>query len=308
VGKHPGPPGRVFRDLRLLSLAFNLSIGGEARNVNGDYVSGQFFDTLGVPAALGRTFTPKDDYRGCAGGANPVGGRFRIRTGDTLGDAIEIVGVVKGAKYNDLRKEIPPTAYTAWSQTHFPFTSMEVRPAGGAPSALIGGVKGAIASVDASASIEFTTLADQVGNSLQRERLLATLAGFFGGLALLLDVIGLYGMTSYTVARRRNEIGIRMASWRGAMAGAADGDGRSGRLDWIRDRGGSGCHSGGDTPGCEFPVRSTAERSPDSVFGGGGAGRNGRSGRLTAHPETIPKPCKCPAVEVVPVRPRRFWP
>ena len=88
---------------------------------------------------------------------------------------------------------------------------MEVRPASGAPSALIGGVKGAIASVDANASIEFTTLADQVGNSLQRERLLATLAGFFGGLALLLAVIGLYGMTSYTVARRRSEIGIRMA-------------------------------------------------------------------------------------------------
>ena len=69
---------------------------------------------------------------------------------------------------------------------------MEVRPAGGAPSALIDGVKGAIASVDASASIEFTTLADQVGNSLQRERLLATLAGLFGGLALLLAIIGLY--------------------------------------------------------------------------------------------------------------------
>ena len=140
-----------------------------------------------------------------------MGGRFRIRAGDTLGDPIEIVGVVKDAKYNDLRKEIPPTAYTAWSQTHLPFTSLEVRPAGGAPSALIGGVRSAIASVDASASIEFTTLADQVGNSLQRERLLATLAGFFGGLALLLAVIGLYGMTSYTVARRRSEIGIRMA-------------------------------------------------------------------------------------------------
>jgi ABC-type antimicrobial peptide transport system permease subunit len=86
-----------------------------------------------------------------------------------------------------------------------------VRPAGGAPSALIAGVKGAIASVDGSASIEFTTLADQVGKTLQRERLLATLAGFFGGLALLLAIIGLYGVMSYNVARRRSEIGIRMA-------------------------------------------------------------------------------------------------
>src|SRR5262249_7860458 len=144
-------------------------------------------------------------------GANPVGRRFRIRKGDALGDAIEIVGVVKDAKYNDLRKEIPPTAYTVWSQNHFPFTNIEVRPAGGAPSALITGVKAAIASVDGSVSIEFTTLAAQVDKTLQRERLLATLAGFFGGLALLLATIGLYGLMSYSVARRRSEIGIRMA-------------------------------------------------------------------------------------------------
>jgi ABC-type antimicrobial peptide transport system permease subunit len=72
-------------------------------------------------------------------------------------------------------------------------------------------VKGAIASVDANTSIEFTTLADEMAKTLQRERLLATLAGFFGGLALLLAIIGLYGLMSYSVARRRSEIGIRMA-------------------------------------------------------------------------------------------------
>ena len=187
-------------------------------------VTDGYFATIGTPLLAGRDFNGHDTQASPSvaivnqtmakkyfGGANPVGGRFRIRTGDTLGDAIEIVGVVRDAKYNDLRKEVPPTAYTAWSQTDLPFSSLEVRPAGGAPSALIGEVKGAIASVDASASIEFTTLADQVGNSLRRERLLATLAGFFGGLALLLAVIGLYGITSYTVARRRSEIGIRMA-------------------------------------------------------------------------------------------------
>jgi predicted permease len=187
-------------------------------------VSDGYFATIGTPVLAGRDFNAHDTAASAAvaivnqtmvkkyfRGANPVGKRFRIRKGDTLGDAIEIVGVVKDAKYNDLRKEIPPTAYTAWSQTHFPFTNMEVRPAGGAPSALVSGVKGAIASVDASASIEFTTLADQMARTLQRERLLANLAAFFGALAVLLAVIGLYGVMSYNVARRRSEIGLRMA-------------------------------------------------------------------------------------------------
>ena len=77
--------------------------------------------------------------------------------------------------------------------------------------ALISGVKSAIAEVNRDAALKFTTLATQVDESLTRERLLATLSGFFGGLALMLAMIGLYGVMSYNVACRRNEIGIRMA-------------------------------------------------------------------------------------------------
>ena len=68
-----------------------------------------------------------------------------------------------------------------------------------------------VAEVNRSIALELTPLSDQVDQSLARERLLATLSGFFGALALLLATIGLYGMLSYSVARRRNEIGVRIA-------------------------------------------------------------------------------------------------
>ncbi len=71
--------------------------------------------------------------------------------------------------------------------------------------------KRAVGAVDPDASLQFGTLAAQFDESLARERLLATLSGFFSGLALLLAMIGLYGVTAYNVTRRRNEIGIRLA-------------------------------------------------------------------------------------------------
>jgi ABC-type antimicrobial peptide transport system permease subunit len=146
-------------------------------------------------------------------GQNPIGKHFRVEDGDKLGDPVEIVGVVKDAKYNSLREEILPTAYVPASEEQKPRENrtFEVRSAIGAPTALISGVKSAIADVNRDVSLQFTTLATQVDESLARERLLATLSGFFGGLALVLAMIGLYGVMSYNVARRRNEIGIRMA-------------------------------------------------------------------------------------------------
>jgi putative ABC transport system permease protein len=79
------------------------------------------------------------------------------------------------------------------------------------PASLIADVKSALADIDPNVSFEFNTLAAQVDESLSRERLLASLSGFFGALALLLATIGLYGVMSYNIARRRNEIGIRIA-------------------------------------------------------------------------------------------------
>ena len=72
-------------------------------------------------------------------------------------------------------------------------------------------MKSAIEEINKDMALQFVTLSTQIDESLTRERMLATLSGFFGALALLLATIGLYGVMSYNVARRRNEIGIRMA-------------------------------------------------------------------------------------------------
>jgi putative ABC transport system permease protein len=189
-------------------------------------VSDRFFETLGTDLVAGRDFNSHDTpespkvaivnqtmAKRFFAGQNPIGKRYRAEEGNKLGDVVEIIGVVKDAKYGTLREDILPTAYVAASQDRKPSqsTNFEVRVAAGAPMAVIPGVKSAIAEVNHDVSLQFKSFAVQVDESLARERLLATLSGFFGALALILAMIGLYGVMSYNVARRQNEIGIRMA-------------------------------------------------------------------------------------------------
>ncbi len=202
------------------------SKGPEDTLVYFNEVSERYLETMETDLVAGRDFNARDTLQSPKvaivnqtvvkkffSGQNPIGKRFRAEEGNKMGDWVEIVGVMKDAKYGTLREEILPTAYVAASQNVKPreSTIFEVRAAAGSPAALITAVKSAIADVNRDVSLQFSELAVQVGASLARERLLATLSGFFGGLALLLAMIGLYGVMSYNVARRRNEIGIRMA-------------------------------------------------------------------------------------------------
>jgi predicted permease len=195
-------------------------------SIDFNLVSSGFFETTGTALVAGRDFTAHDTAgtprvaiineamaKKFFPNANPLGKHFWDEDDEKAGQHVEIVGIVKDAKYDSLREQPPPTAYRAWGQTPSPFpgASFEVRVAGGAPTSVLAGVKQAAAEVDPTMNLEITTYAGLVEGALTRERLLATLSAFFGGLALLLAVIGLYGVMSYNIARRRNEIGIRMA-------------------------------------------------------------------------------------------------
>lgn len=188
-------------------------------------VSDGFFATMGTPFRAGRDFDRRDAAgarkvaiinetmaRRFFGTSNPLGKSFYTMQHEKRGEPIEVIGIVKDAKYQRLREETLATAYVAMSQEAraSALNNFELRVAGD-PRSIIPAVKTSVAEVSPSISLQFTTFTEQVNASLTRDRLLATLSGFFGVLALLLATVGLYGTLSYSVARRRNEIGIRIA-------------------------------------------------------------------------------------------------
>jgi len=126
-----------------------------------------------------------------------------------------IVGVVSNAVDQSLRYEAVPAVYQPVAQFARPIPmaefSLSLRAASGSPARLTCRVATTLTSVDRNLAFSFHLLEDQVRGARNQERLVAWLSGFFGVLALLLAAIGLYGVTSYIVARRQTEIGIRLA-------------------------------------------------------------------------------------------------
>jgi predicted permease len=189
-------------------------------------VSDGYFSTLGIPLIAGRDFSAQDRVgaarvaivsqltaRKFFKDATPIGKTFRLEEGPTaLSQPIEIIGIVGDAKYQSLREQTMPLVYFASRQdtTLGPGTYFEMR-TDGSPLALVPAIKRAFAEINPRISLYFIPLEQQVYESLTMMRTVAMLSGFFGGLALLLAVIGLYGIMAYSVARRRSEIGVRIA-------------------------------------------------------------------------------------------------
>jgi ABC-type antimicrobial peptide transport system permease subunit len=141
------------------------------------------------------------------GAANPIGKTIGIDA-----DVYQIVGVVKDTKYNRINEEVRRIGYLAAGQDAEPRPTIRFTLRSDVPAeTLIPAVRAAIGDVNRGISLEFRNLESQVSESLLLPRTVALLSSVFGSLALLLAMVGLYGITSYAVTRRKGEIAIRMA-------------------------------------------------------------------------------------------------
>jgi predicted permease len=190
-----------------------------------NFVDPAYFGTLRTPLLAGRNFNSADSAhsspvavinqslaRQFFPGVNPVGHTLRPEGGARkLDPPVEVVGVAKDAKYESVQEKTYPTVFRPVSQVAArEAENFELRIA--LPQAAVRkAVQHAVAAVNPAIPLEIHTLAAQVDDSMTRERVLAALSAFFGGLALLLAMIGLYGTLSYLVTQRRVEFGIRMA-------------------------------------------------------------------------------------------------
>jgi len=192
-------------------------------NVIHNIVGVGFLDTMQIPLLAGRNFTPSDTStsqrvaiisehtaRTLFPQVNPIGRHYGISDDKPENDVL-IIGVLKDAKFDDLAEDPVNLDYLPYTQRPWGFGDLEVRYTGDFTS-VASAVQQTIRSIDRNLPItHVTTLDEQVGRSITNQRLVAQLSAFFGVLAVFLACIGIYGVMSYVVTRRTNEIGIRMA-------------------------------------------------------------------------------------------------
>jgi putative ABC transport system permease protein len=203
--------------------------GVRAGSAEGDakftWVSPGYFDTMGIPVVRGRGFNENDTaastrvaivnqtfVRRFLGGANPIGQTFRgMQEGDYPTTLYQIAGVIPDTQYNDLRGKTPPMTFEPASQLGpAPWTGLMID-SNVPPAAISATIKRRLAARHPDVIVELSDFQKDIRDQLTPERLMAMLSGSFGVLAAVLAMAGLYGVISFIVARRRNEIGIRLA-------------------------------------------------------------------------------------------------
>jgi predicted permease len=216
----------LLADDRAISAIF---IEGRQRNEDDDMapwfdsVTPGYFATLGIPLLAGRDFTPRDRAEAPRvaivndvfanyyfPNQNPLGRRFGFANRPKAD--IEIIGVVRGAKYATIEGKIPKEVYLAIAQDDNPSSLVVYARTAGEPKTVFTSLRREVNALDPALPINgLGTMEDQIDESLSAQRVMAGLSAFFGILATLLAAIGLYGVMAYTVTRRTREIGIRLA-------------------------------------------------------------------------------------------------
>jgi predicted permease len=203
--------GRVYANARDSGTSINRLV-----------ISPNFFEVMEIPILLGRGFATSDHEtapkvvlineaaaKKYFPNEDPIGQRFGSSPENN--SQLEVVGVIRDAKYDSVRDAAPPTMYVPYLQARAASAVIAVRTAGD-PAAATGSVREAVRQVDPNLPmVDISTQLEQVERRFQQEQLFAQAYALFGGLALVLAAIGLFGLMSYTVSRRTNEIGIRMA-------------------------------------------------------------------------------------------------
>jgi predicted permease len=213
--------GRTGSDNQFRSEGISTA-ASDANSVNSNVVALKYFQTLGIALARGRDFNTQDTeerprvlvvneafVRRHLPGQDPLGRRLSFN--GVAGPWQEIVGVVRDSKYLSLAEAPTPVVYLALAQNHETGMTLHVR-AGVDPPLIAAALRREVQALEKNLPVGGPTrMSDSINNSLYAARMGAVLLGVFGSLALLLSSVGLYGVMSFTVARRTRELGIRVA-------------------------------------------------------------------------------------------------